>query len=201
MTRLLIMVLAFEFLCMASLAIAQQSDRPTAQIGNARCAYVPSSSACAPQPADAAGRVSTVATQFPRRTAGPHAYPVPPRSMHMARSMPAPNLKGVLIGGLIGFALGAARTGDPSARARVGAGFLVGGIGAVIGGAIGAAPGRYRYRRASWPDDDEIASAKPGSTESVRGPSGAATLTESTPKIVWDEASQGTGTGQPASDK
>ncbi len=109
--------------------------------------------------------------------------------------------EGCAYGGLIGFALGAARTGDPSARARVGAGFLVGGIGAVIGGAIGAAPGRYRYRRASWPDDDEIASAKPGSTESVRGPSGAATLTESTPKIVWDEASQGTGTGQPASDK
>jgi len=121
--------------------------------------------------------------------------------MRMAGPMPTPSLKGALIGGLIGFGVGAARSGDTSPKGRVGMGLLVGGLGAVIGAGIGAAfPGHYHYRRATWPDDemasDSRSGNKAGFSSTVPPAKG-----DSDSKTARNRVAEGTETGQRASDE
>ena len=72
----------------------------------------------------------------------------------------------VLIGALIGFGLGAAIGAKGNTDQHPGAGvkcaFLVGGVGALIGAAIGSGVPSFpsRYRRGRWPDNDENASSR-----------------------------------------
>jgi len=72
----------------------------------------------------------------------------------------------VLIGALIGFGLGAAigakANTDQHPGVGVKAAFLVGGVGALIGAAVGSGVHSFpsRYRRGRWPDYDENASVR-----------------------------------------
>lgn len=192
----------FALLWITSSAAAQQNDQSASQVALARCAYISSSPGCLSR-AVSSGQSTEAAAQFPRRVPGPRRYPPPPPRMRVAGPMPAPSLKGALIGGLIGFGLGAARSGDSSAKGRVGLGLLVGGLGAVIGAGIGAAtPSHYHNRRVAWPDDETASDQRP-SKESRHGGAldGPPAKRDSDPKTAQNRVPEGTGTGQPASDE
>lgn len=201
MRRHLGLAFAFVFFWLTVSAVAQQSDRSRSQVALARCAYMPSTPGCAALAADSSGQSSVSAAQFPRRMPGPRGYPPPPPRMRMAGPMPAPSLKGALIGGLIGFGVGAARSGDTSPKGRVGMGLLVGGLGAVIGAGIGAAlPGPYHHRRAAWPDDEAASDRRSGNKAGLSS-TVPPTKSDSDSKTARNRVAEGTGTGQRASDE
>lgn len=193
---------AIALLSVSISALAQQNNLSTSQLALARCAYVSASPGCLPQ-AVSSGHSTTIVAQFPRRMAGPRGYSPPPPRMRMVGPMPTPSLKGALIGGLIGFGLGAARSGDTSTKSRVGLGLLVGGLGAVIGAGIGSAmPGHYRPRRVEWPDDETASDRRSGNTSRSKQMSTAPTPERAVdPKTATNRVPEGTGTGLPASDE
>jgi len=164
-----------------------QSDSLSPQVALAKCAYAVSGTECSSSD-------TTTLAQFPRRGPSPRRYPPPPR-VHMARSMPGPSWKGALIGGLIGFGIGAAKPGEASVGTRVGLGAFIGFIGAGMGAAIGANHANYhyhyRYPRGPWPDDEEAKSGRNETSES----------SGQEPQIAQNAALGGTGTSQRASDK
>jgi len=90
----------------------------------------------------------------PRAVGYPGGYP----SMYAGES----NGRHVLIGALIGFGLGAALGAKANTDQHPGVGvkaaFLVGGVGALIGAAVGSGvpsvPFRYHHRGRSWPEED-----------------------------------------------
>jgi len=84
----------------------------------------------------------------------PHPARGPRGRVYGSGFAPAPSFsaKGALIGFGMGAALGAAGRSDGTVRGHIGLGLVVGGLGAVIGGAVGAMPspfqaGDSRHRR------------------------------------------------------
>jgi len=71
----------------------------------------------------------------------------------VAYPMPEPSLRHTVIGGLIGFVLGATHS-NTAPKDRVGLGLVVGAVGAAIGAAIPSFHGRHSNPRGPWPDDD-----------------------------------------------
>jgi hypothetical protein len=74
---------------------------------------------------------------------------------------PGHALIGVLIGGALGATLGTNTHPNHEIGPNVVGGIFLGGLGAVIGGVIGNSIGGshfHRYRRQSWPDEDEMGS-------------------------------------------
>jgi len=167
-------------LFLGSTALPQTADSKnnSAQadpVAVARCQYTPADDACAgvsdaTQVRRSANSETTLA-QMPRRMprppfrAGypPMGGPGYPR-MWQSRPSPAHALIGVVIGGVVGWAVAA--RGNAGARATLALATVGAGIGAGIGFSIPSFPSRGPYRR-RWPDgDDEDASrrkpAKPG---------------------------------------
>jgi len=97
-------------------------------------------------------------TRSPRMTGYPGGYP----SMYMGES----SGRHVLIGALIGFGLGAALAAKANTDQHPGVGvkaaFLVGGVGALIGAAVGRGVPSFpsRYRRGRWPYDEQNSSVR-----------------------------------------
>ncbi len=204
-TFLVGLVLSASRFAAAQSGAADSPDSATPTIAAARCAYTQGNELCSPAPA-VSGNDRTVRIAQSSR----HGYPPPP-PMHLARPEDGPSVKGALIGGLIGFGLGAAKSGDSSARARVGLGIVVGSIGAVLGAAIGANHSYYRhyhrYRYEPWPYDyeEETASApKPPRRRSVQPADVHSTASHpdsSAGPTAKNSAPEGTRTTRPASDK
>ena len=164
MTRQSRIALVFAMLWTTGYAVAQRNDAndPTdsTEIATARCAYALADAGCLkPNTAARDGGRETPVAQFPRRVPGPPPYPPRPHGVRMANPMPSHSLRGAAIGGLIGFALGAAVPKDGTVRNRVGLGIIVGLVGAGMGAAIAANHAYYyRYPRGPWPDEEETAS-------------------------------------------
>jgi hypothetical protein len=137
-----------------------QISRPRHSVAAARCQYTPSDQLCPP------GDVTDPSLAQARGRIGP----MPPRRpiVYSSRGyMPRGNAKHALIGGLIGFGIGAAlglkANKDHHPGAAGAAVVLIGGTGGLIGAAVGAGipsyQSRMRYRRGPWPDEgDERAS-------------------------------------------
>jgi hypothetical protein len=104
------------------------------------------------------GRLISQARRYPQLHPGRMR---PPGQAYRSHSpMPGLSPLGALIGFGAGAALGASKSQDQSASARAVIGLFVGGIGALIGGAIGTAPPFWHSRRNYPPygpgdDDDE----------------------------------------------
>jgi hypothetical protein len=102
------------------------------------------------------GRLISQARQYPQLHPGRMR---PPGQVYRSHSpMPGLSPLGALIGFGAGAALGASKSQDQSASARAVIGLFAGGIGALIGGAIGSAPPFWHSRRNYPPygpgDDD-----------------------------------------------
>jgi hypothetical protein len=158
------------------------NDNPHTQVDRARSAYtdtdtlpvVPNPSLSVPEPGS-----ETAQAQFPGRIPRPPLAPRGPMpyprygypSPWMSEGHPGHALIGVLIGGTLGATLGAnAHPNGQTGPNVVGALFL-GGLGAAVGGLIGNSfPwSPHRFRRDSWPDDDESASrSRPKQAGSAR---------------------------------
>lgn len=168
-------------------ALAQNRQTPApvesgSAIDSARCAYAVTDPRCSTANPTSSERGPTTAVQFPRRAPGPPPLPPRPRSVRMANPAPGPVVRGIVIGGMIGFALGAFAPQQATGRTRFTLGMLVGLAGAGIGAAIAADHSSYRFHRQydPWPDEDEAASrgnpVQGGSHESFTDPSGKATI-------------------------
>jgi len=145
-------------------ALAQNSQlpnmEPTAGTASARCAYALTDPECARLNGETSGDPSTPVAQFPRRSRGQLPLPPRPRGVRMANPAPGPVFRGAVIGGMIGFALGAAAPKQgTTGKTRFALGTLVGLAGAGIGAAIATNHCSYRSnsRYTPWPDEDETA--------------------------------------------
>lgn len=189
----------FVTLVLASAALAQDRkpglpDAPQPQ----------PSAAAQPEPTPVAGtgssgedKVISQSRQYPRvprRPMGPRhgrAYPgFPPP--------PALSPVGALIGFGVGAAAGAANSGDGTVRAHVALSLIGGGLGALIGGAIGAVANPFlhtrRVYRPSGPDEDEEAAlrrdmrkAHPGQSDSAKPAPGQLTRPQATTEASLKE--------------
>lgn len=143
---------------LAQAGIAELPDAPhsqdpnTAQIEPAR--IEPTAEAKAG--ASSEGKLISQARRYP------HLHPGrtrPPGQAYRSHSpMPGLSPLGALIGFGAGAALGASKSQDGTAGGRVLGGLLLGGLGALIGGAIGTAPPFWHSRRnypPYRPDDDD----------------------------------------------
>ena len=144
-------------------ALAQNSRipdmKPTSGTASARCAYALADPGCALRNGEASGDHSVPVAQFPRRSRGRLLLPPRPRSVRMANPAPGPVFRGAVIGGMIGFALGAvAPKQGTTGKTRFALGTLVGLAGAGIGAAIAANHSSYRSNSpyTPWPDDERI---------------------------------------------
>ncbi len=141
---------AITALLLASFALAQttptQADsgaRPA--VAAARCQYSPTDSNC-----------NTNAPP-PRRFPGPRPPSVccpGPRPAVAYAPRPVPSARHVVIGALVGFAVGTVVPKDGSARARLSVGLVGAMFGALIGASIPSYPSCHRQRN-RWPDEDD----------------------------------------------
>jgi hypothetical protein len=153
-------------LLLASVALAQAGSPDAPDAPQPQPSVAPRSE---PTPAARTGssgedRLISQARQYPRGPRGPmgphrgHAYPGFP---------PPPGLSpvGALIGFGVGAAAGAGNANDGTVGAHVALGLIGGGLGALIGGAIGAVANPFlharRVYRPSGPNDDEEAALRP----------------------------------------
>ena len=151
---------------------ALQTNPDPASILAARSHY--SQSDVEPGPQKNANAANVPLTQVPRgRTFGPPVRP--PRTMEYPEGYPSMYTgdgsgRHAVIGALIGFGLGAALGAKGNTDQHPGAGvraaFVVGGIGALIGAAVGSATPSFRsprrQRRGRWSEEDEDASFRHG---------------------------------------
>lgn len=96
--------------------------------------------------------------------------PYPQSPYYCAAPRSSPSGRGALIGGAIGFTLGAARPNAGTAKDRLTFGLILGLIGAGIGATIPASPYHHFHHPPRWQDDDEDAQhrapAKPNAPQS-----------------------------------
>lgn len=181
--------LILAMLLVTASAFAQRSaihdsNESTTAIVAARCAYALSDPSCPGPTTAASDQRRTAPPTFPRRGPAPPPYPPRPRGIRMANPAPGPVFRGAIIGGMIGFALGAAAPKEASGRDRFGLGMLVGLAGAGIGAAIGANHSYYRSPRVyePWPDEEgaalhsKDAPGNPAGTVSIADKSGTDSL-------------------------
>jgi hypothetical protein len=150
----LLMTLLFASAALAQAGKADLPDAPQPQASDA---------ARSENPQDAKAGASgdnTLMSQAGRYPRLPRRPVRSPRGYGYRQAAPMPSLSpaGALIGFGVGGALGASASQDSSGRARLASGLIVGAIGALIGGAIGAAPPFWHRRRGyppSGPDDDD----------------------------------------------
>lgn len=158
--------------CLLTLALpislnAQAKDTlenaTSATIITARCQYTPGDSSCSPATSGDSDSLAQVRGRMrPMPARGPLGYP------RSCAPMPEFSGRHVLIGGIIGFGLGAAigakGSNDPHPWVGAKAALLVGTFGGLIGAAIGATVPSFQARnlrhRGPWPqsDQDEVAS-------------------------------------------
>jgi hypothetical protein len=167
-------------LLFASLALAQAGspDAPDAPQPQPSVAAQPE-----PTPATGTGssgedRLISQARQYPR---GPRRPMGPRRGYAYPGFSPPPALSpvGALIGFGFGAAAGAASANNGTAGAHVALGLIGGGLGALIGGAIGAAANPFlharRVYRPSGSDEDQVAHLGRGARKAHPRPSVSAT--------------------------
>ncbi len=159
------MVVVLTIFLAGSCARAQKSQipdvEPASETASARCAYAVADPGCAQHSGEASGGRSNPVAQFPPRSRGQLSLPPRPRGVRMANAAPGPVFRGAVIGGMVGFALGAvAPKPGTLGKTRFAVGALVGLAGAGIGAVIGAHCSSYRSNSpyTPWPDDDETAS-------------------------------------------
>jgi hypothetical protein len=186
--RIVALVLAVPILVSAALGQADTaqtaSEAPSAALAAARCQYTPAEESChalsIPEPADNKTDDTTLQAQTPRHMPGPpfrpHRPMGGPRYRYPGNGQPGMwategNSRHAVIGGLIGFGLGAAlgASADTNVRGRVAASLVVGSLGALIGAVAGyGVPSYHSHNQRPWDDKtDEDASLKRKKQEST----------------------------------
>lgn len=162
-------------LCAVTVARAQEDPKTAAMqdstsIASARCAYV-LDAACLPMsPTD---REASAAQRTPGPRMRPRPMPIgPPYGRYPDVWAEPGSGRHALVGAIIGFGLGAAigakGTSNAPGANRPAASILIGGIGGLLGAAVGygtpSFPRRNRYRRGPWPDEENQNAQNRGAT-------------------------------------